>query len=81
MFICLECQRTFEDPECWEEKHGLDSGPYERWSGCPYCHGSYTEAYKCSCCDEWIDGAYIKLENGERICENCYTTYEIGDED
>lgn len=81
MFVCLECQRTFEDPECWEEQHSLDYGPYEKWSGCPYCHGPYTEAYRCGCCEEWIDGTYIKLEDGDRICEHCYTIYELGDED
>ena len=81
MYICLDCQKTFSNPECWEEKHNLDSPPYESFSGCPYCHGGYTETYSCSCCGRWIDGVYIKLEDGERICENCYITYELGDED
>ena len=81
MFICTNCGRTFEEPEYWEEQHGLDCGPYEKWSGCPYCHGAYAKAHPCACCQEYIEGAYIKLESGERICENCYTTYELGDED
>lgn len=81
MFVCTNCGHVFEDPEYWEERHGFDYGPFERWSGCPNCRGSYVEAHRCDCCDEWIDGPYIMLESGERICEGCYTTYELGDED
>ena len=80
MFVCLECGHVFSEPDCWEETHGLDYGPYESWSGCPSCHGGYIEAFKCDCCDEWIDGPYIKLESDERICQYCYTNYELGDE-
>lgn len=85
MFICLECGHTFDDEEVlvWQEERGEYWGVpcFERESGCPNCKGDYTHTYRCSCCDEWIAGKYIKLEDGERICENCYTTYEIGDED
>ena len=81
MYVCLDCGRTFDEPDRWEEKHGFDYGPFESWSGCPYCGEGYTEAHKCDCCGKWIDGPYIKLENGDRICQNCYTTYELGDED
>ena len=81
MFICLDCGKVFEDPKHYTETHRLDTPPYEEWGGCPSCGGAYTEAYECSCCGEYIDGAYIKTKNGERICENCYITYELGDED
>ena len=81
MFICTGCGHLFDEPDCWEESHGFDYGPYEECSGCPICGDAYVETYRCSCCDEWIEGAYIKLENGERICEHCYTKHEIGDED
>jgi hypothetical protein len=81
MYICLGCGRLFDEPNDWEERHGFDYGPFEKMSGCPYCGEEYVEARKCDCCDEWIEESYIKLESGERICECCYTTYEIGDED
>lgn len=81
MYVCLECGLTFDEPDYWEETHGLRSGPYEHWSGCPNCHGAYTETYKCACCNEWIDGTYIKTNDGNRICEHCCITYEIGEED
>lgn len=29
MYVCLDCQKTFETPKYWMDKHGLDSPPYE----------------------------------------------------
>ena len=85
MFICLECGRIFNEDEIdvWEESRGEFWGMpcSETVDGCPSCGGDYVETYRCDCCNEWIDGSYIKLESGERICENCYTKYELGDED
>lgn len=81
MWICLECREVFEEPQRWEERHGFTYGPFEKWSGCPYCGEAYVEAYRCDCCDEWITGSYIKTDSGLRICENCYIDLEVGDED
>lgn len=80
MFVCLDCGHLFEEPHRWEERHGFQHGPFEKWSGCPKCGEPFATTYKCECCGDWITGAYIKLNSGERICENCYTTYEIGEE-
>lgn len=84
MFLCLDCGRTFEEDKVatWKEVMGECWGApcYEEGRGCPYCYGSYTETYRCAECNEWIEGQYIKLKNGDRICEECYTTYEIGEE-
>ena len=80
LFVCLECGSIFEEPAYWEEEHGLDTPPYESMSGCPSCYGSYVEAYKCDECGDWIDGKYIKTDSGDRICENCYIVYELGEE-
>ena len=80
MFVCLECGRVFEEAIEWEENHGLDYGPYEKWSGCPSCKGDYVEAYPCDGCDDWITGQYVKLSNGERFCENCFYIMELDDE-
>jgi DNA-directed RNA polymerase subunit RPC12/RpoP len=80
-YICLDCGKIFEHPERYEETHGLDAPPFEKWLGCPYCGGAYATAYKCDCCDEWITGEYTKTANDQRICEGCCTHMEIGDED
>lgn len=80
-FICCECEAVFDEPKIWTETHGLSTPPYERFAGCPSCGGGFTTTYKCACCNSWITGQYIKIDSGERICENCYTTMELGDED
>ena len=79
MYICLECKSIFNEPEKWVETHGLSSPPYESWSGCPYCRGSYAETYQCERCGEWIEGSYIKIDDN-RYCEYCYDKYELGEE-
>ena len=35
MYRCVNCGNLFEEGEqaVWEETHGLDSPPYETWSG------------------------------------------------
>lgn len=80
IFLCYDCDATFHEPKIWTERHGLDTPPYETYAGCPLCGGAFATTYKCACCTRWIDGPYIKLDSGERVCENCYTTYELGDE-
>ena len=81
MFVCLECGNLFEEPEHWEETHGLSTPPYEQWSGCPRCRNGYVETFRCNCCDEWIiDDTYIKTEDDKRYCFNCYRVMYLGDE-
>lgn len=81
MYVCVECGCVFQEPDYWEETHGLDYGPYEKWSGCPSCGGSYTEAYPCDCCGEWINDTYIKTDDDERFCIGCYRVMRLGDEE
>lgn len=40
IFFCVDCQKTFDIPTFFEEKHGLDSPPYERIAVCPKCRGN-----------------------------------------
>lgn len=80
MYICLDCDGTFREPEHYVETHGLDAPPYEEYDACPFCGGAYVKAHECDECGRWIIGEYIKTANGRRICQNCYTTYEIGEE-
>ncbi len=37
VFRCNNCNREFETPHIYEEKHGLDNPPYERVAVCPDC--------------------------------------------
>ena len=78
LFICTECGCLFEEPVEWEERHGLDTPPYEKWSGCPQCHGNYVETYQCDCCGEWIEDYYIRIGD-DRYCQNCYVEYALGE--
>lgn len=84
MYCCIECGHIFDDDEIatWRESRGEYWGSpcYESMSGCPCCKGDYVKTYKCDCCEKWIDGLYIKLNSGERICENCYIAYDLGEE-
>ena len=80
LLVCTECGHLFEEPKYWQETHGLDSGPYETWSGCPRCYGSYVETFTCDCCEEWIVDNYIKISDGQRLCNNCFSYKELGDE-
>ena len=80
-YICLDCDGLFTEPRKCVETHGLDTPPYEVFYICPYCGGDYAEAHECNVCGHYIHGEYIKLVSGERICENCYNKYTIGDED
>lgn len=80
LFVCLECGKIFEQPVDYVEKHGLDTPPYEEFSGSPCCAGAYTEAHKCDCCGEWIVSSYVKINDGERYCEDCFSIKELDDE-
>ena len=80
LFVCLECGKIFDEPKNYVEKHGLDTPPYEEFSGSPCCAGAYTEAHRCDCCGEWITDRYVKLKSEERFCEDCFSIKELEDE-
>ena len=69
MYRCVDCGNLFEEGEqaVWEERHGLDSPPYEKLSGCPVCKGDYEEVYQCKECGDWH--SYDELYDG--LCEKC----------
>jgi hypothetical protein len=73
-FKCLECGHIFEDGEqvVWRETHGLDTPPYESFSGCPLCKGAYEETRRCKICG----GEFLEEElNGDLICDECIDQY------
>ena len=69
MFRCESCGHLFEEGEqaTWEERHGLDSPPYEKWSGCPVCRGGYEEVHQCKECGGW----HTDDELYDGLCEKC----------
>lgn len=69
MFKCCECGHLFEEGEqaVWEERHGIDTPPYEKWSGCPLCRGGYEEVHQCKKCGDW----HTDDELYEGWCEKC----------
>lgn len=80
MMLCLECGALFEQAKRVIERHGLDTPPYEEYYVCPHCGDTnYQQTWRCDICGEWITGSYIKTLNGNRICESCYTHYEVQD--
>lgn len=80
MYICLDCYKLFEIPKKYTETHGLDEPPYEKFTGCPYCGGTYVEAKKCDICNSYITNEYIVTKNGNTYCEDCYNQYKLGEE-
>lgn len=47
MFICLECESTFEELATWEEDRGEFWGVpcSEIMTGCPYCYSEDVQDY------------------------------------
>jgi hypothetical protein len=68
-YKCLECGHIFEEGEQaeWEERHSLDTTPYEKWSGCPLCRGDYGEAVRCVCCG----AEFLEEELTDGVCDGC----------
>lgn len=83
MYKCPECGETFDTPHEYEEKHGLDYGPYEQWSVCPYCgEPGYEEAVECDVCGETVCASEIHhvSSHGDMVeikaCDKCYDELE-----
>lgn len=76
-YICTECGHVFEEPHVYEERHGLDHGPYEKWSVCPACgEPGYDEVAYCDRCE----AAYPRQEGQvlcrQTLCPSCYAELE-----
>ncbi len=78
-YICVDCRRQFDEPHVYEERHGLEHGPYEKLSCCPFCGGGYEEAVECDECGKVIpeSEACFSEEPGHRaLCPECYQAEE-----
>lgn len=78
-YVCLECGCVFQSPKHYTEKHGLDTPPYEHYTGCPGCGSAYVPAIFCDCCGDAITGDYAKTKDGNCYCEECYTVLDVAD--
>lgn len=79
MYTCVECGFSFERPVRLHDRHGLDTPPFEELLGCPECGGAFVESITCNVCSEHITDYYIKTDDGQNICEHCYTECHIAD--
>ena len=79
MYLCFDCDRLFEEPKKYTETHGFDCPPYETWYGCPYCGGPYVETMRCDECGEWITGDYIEMPGEVKVCDKCFTMWNVLD--
>lgn len=72
-YRCLECGHIFEEGEqaVWEETHGLDTPPYEKFSGCPICKGAYEETIPCKICGS----EHLEEELHGCVCKECVEPY------
>ena len=75
MYRCLDCGRIFEDPKNYVETHGFMCGPYEEWTGCPDCSGSYEEVFECDICGKY----FTEDELTDGLCDSC--NGEVGEDD
>lgn len=68
MYFCEECENYFEQCDFVEERHNLDTPPYEQVRVCPVCGmPNPSVALKCDKCGEHT--YYARLEDG--YCEEC----------
>jgi formylmethanofuran dehydrogenase subunit E len=70
---------VFQNPNDYVETHGLDTPPYEHFTGCPVCGGNYVPYKQCDYCGNPILDGYVVIKSGEVYCENCYKQKNIED--
>lgn len=82
-YICLSCHQLFDEPYEYEERHGLESGPFEHWSVSPCCHDGYEEASEwreCDRCGAWHPKCLSAQSNSpfsnEMLCPDCFAAEE-----
>ena len=66
-YECHNCGKRFEEPHIIEEKHGLDTPPYEKIGVCPYCKGYFEEMTQCRICGQY----FTEDELSGGVCDEC----------
>lgn len=74
MYKCVSCGNIFEEGEqaVWEETHGLERPPYEKFCSCPSCGDDFEGAKRCVVCG----GYFLEDELNDGICDNCLFNLE-----
>lgn len=76
-YICRDCGETFDEPKHYTERHGLETGPYEELTCCPFCGGGYEKAVACECCGRLIpesEACIAENPDGDgdlSVCSDC----------
>lgn len=71
-YICLDCGHVFDDPHTYEERHGLEHGPYEYFSVCPACGSSaYDTLGTCERCGAATANIELSKVHGRWLCKEC----------
>jgi len=79
-FYCLDCEGIFEHPARYAEYHDGMDAPGEQFCVCPFCKSTnFVPVEKCDVCSEYITGKYITTDDGQTVCENCYTVHDVTD--
>lgn len=66
-YECHNCGKRFEEPHIIEEKHGLETPPYEKIGVCPYCKGYFEEMTQCRICGQY----FTEDELSGGVCDEC----------
>lgn len=61
MYICIDCNATFDEFKWIIEPHG------EKTPCCPQCNGNFVPAEKCRVCGQYFDEEDLK----EGYCDKC----------
>lgn len=77
----MSCGFEFDNPKKfygeWLEHFGMPCR--EEYSGCPSCGNNYFETIKCSFCGQSIVGEYIRIDDGQCFCNNCFVKCSTGE--
>lgn len=77
-YVCMECETEFDEPQVYEEGHGLDTMPFETIMTCPNCgSGYYMQPTYCDLCEKVIIDEYIVTIDDQYICNDCYSVRHI----
>lgn len=68
MYICMDCNRIFDEPKIVSERHPYGMGyATEKLAMCPHCSGlNFEKALMCKNCGECT----AELTDG--LCGSCY---------
>lgn len=72
LYICNDCRRQFDEPRRYVERHGLEHGPYEQMTCCPFCGGSYEKAVECAECGKVVPESESHTHIFIDLCDECY---------